>query len=90
MSVLKTFVEKQSYHNYNGTLDINKYDLYVPIILNKKYICICGSPYAPRFSCSLITRTTKVMSGIHTALSITKTCWRTPKRIGIIRTRKLL
>ena len=37
MSVLKTFVEKQSYYNYNGTLDINKYDLYVPIILNKKY-----------------------------------------------------
>ena len=90
MSVLKTFVEKQSYYNYNGTLDINKYDLYVPIILNKRYICICGSPYTPAFSCSLITRTTKVMSGIHTALSITKTCCRTTKRIVIIRTRKLL
>ena len=90
MSILTTFEEKQTYCNYNGTLDTSKYDLYVPIILNKKCIYICGSPYTPAFSCSLITRTTKVMSGIHTALSITKTCWRTPKRIGIIRTRKLL
>ena len=90
MSVLKTFVEKQSYYNYNGTLDINKYDLYVPIILNKKYICICGSPYAPRFSCSLITRTTKVMSGIHTALTMAGTSWKTPKRVGVIKGKKPL
>lgn len=92
MSVLKTFVEKQSYYNYNynGTLDINKYDLYVPIILNKKYICICGNPYTPGFSCSLITRTTKVMSGIHTAFTMAGTFWKTPKRIGVIKARKSL
>ena len=90
MSILTTFEEKQTYCNYNGTLDTSKHDLYVPIILNKKCIYICGSPYTPAFSCSLITRTTKVMSGIHTALSITKTCRRSPKRIVIIMTRKLL
>ena len=90
MSILTTFEEKQTYCNYNGTLDTSKHDLYVPIILNKKCIYICGSPYTPAFSCSLITRTTKVMSGIHTALTMAGTSWKTPKRVGVIKARKPL
>lgn len=80
MSQLTVFKENQSYANYNGGLDVSKYNLYVPLTLNKKYIYICDDPYVPRFSCQVVTRSTKVMSGVHTALSLNKTQWRAPKR----------
>ena len=81
MSTLVIYEECQPYTNYNGGLNVHKHHLYVPIILNKKYIYIVGDPYSPRFCCPLITRTTRIMEGVHTALASNSTQWRTPRRM---------
>lgn len=81
MSTLSIYEEQQPYINYSGVLNTHVQQLYVPIILNKKYIYIVGDPYSPKFICPLVTRTTKVMEGVHTALYRNSTQWRTPKRM---------
>jgi hypothetical protein len=80
MSQLFVFEEKQNYINYNGELNIHKYNLYVPLVLNKRYIYICDDPFSPRFSCTLVTRRTRVMEGVHIAFATNSLQWRTCKR----------
>ena len=81
MSTLVIYEEQQPYTNYNGGLNVHTQQLYVPIILNKKYIYIVGDPYTSAFICPIVTRTTKVMEGIHKVLYLNSTQWRAPKRM---------
>ena len=81
MSTLVIYEEQQPYINYNGRLNVHTQHLYVPIILNKKYIYVVGDPYSPKFKCPVVTKTTTVMEGIHIILFINSTQWRTPRRM---------
>lgn len=85
MSVLTTLEEHTSFANYNGGLNFSKYNLYVPIILNRKYINIVGNPFTSSYHCVLLTRTTSVMHKVLGVIETSNLLWKTPRRVGTLK-----
>jgi len=85
MSSLTSYKEKTTYINYHGELDVHKHQLYVPIILNKKFVYVCGNPHSINFSLPIMTMSTRRMSLIHKALADAATQWKVPRRLGLMK-----
>lgn len=81
MSLLSVFEENEKYLTYSGErINILKDNLYLPVILNKKFINIIGNPYSSKFSRVAMVRTTGVMWKVLQRLESNKVFWRVPRR----------
>lgn len=86
MAAIFTFVEKyETFLNYNGELDVTKYSMYVPIILNRKVVYAVGSPFETNFHILCLLRATAVMHRVFEKIAATNLLWKCPRRMDMFK-----
>lgn len=86
MAAISAFVEKHcTFLMYNGELDVIKYSMYVPIVLNRKVVYVAGSPFKENFHVRCLLRATAVMHKVFEKIAATNLLWKCPRRMDMFK-----